>query len=304
MLKTKAKKPVLAGAESFPHHFQDILVYQDESQAAANALRYAQAIVAPNDGHVAGLMFGFMSPYPASVYMEASPDLWAAEQQRAVQEADAVEQKLKAKIAAAAPGTELRRKDVFGAEVGRVLAVHGRYADAIILGWSQKGRQKDLTRDGTALERDIFDSILFESGRPVILVPEAFAAVGPPGRILVAWSPEREATRAVHEALPLLQGAELVTILAVAEGTRIHGEEDAGADIARHLARHGVKTEVKHVPSSGRTAQAVIKDEARYAGAELIVMGGYGHSRLSQWILGGVTRDMLADLTAPVFMSH
>jgi nucleotide-binding universal stress UspA family protein len=304
MLKTKAKKLEIADVESMQHHFQDILVYQDESQAAANALRYAQAIVAANEGHVAGLMFGFMSPYPAAVYMEASPDLWVAAQQRAVEEADAVEQKLKARLAAEAPGTELRRKDVFGAEVGRVLAVHGRYSDAIVLGWSKKGRQKDLTRDGTALERDIFDSVLFESGRPVILVPETFAATQPPQRILIAWSPEREATRAVHEALPLLQGAELVTILAVADGARIDGEEDAGADIARHLARHSVKTEVKHVPASGRTAQAVIKDEARYAGAELIVMGGYGHSRLSQWILGGVTRDMLADLATPVFMSH
>ncbi len=102
--------------------------------------------------------------------------------------------------------------------------------------------------------------------------------------------PGAEAARAVQDALPLLQRADLVTILAVAEGRRVGSEEDAGADIARHLARHDVRAEVIHVPASGRAAQAVIADEARFLGADLVVMGGYGHSRFSEWIFGGVTR--------------
>jgi nucleotide-binding universal stress UspA family protein len=250
------------------------------------------------------LMFGFMSPYPATIYMEAAPDIWLAAQRRAAEEADAVEKRLKARLAFSTMGTELRRKDIMGGEAGGILAVHCRYADAMVLGWSRKGGQKDGKRDGSEFERDLFRGVLFESGRPVILVPETSKAKEPPRRILVAWSPERETTRAVHDALPLLQGADLVTILVVAEGRRINGEEEAGADIARHLARHYVKTEVKHVPSGGRTAQLVIADEARYLGADLIVMGGYGHSRLSEWIFGGVTRDMMDDLKTPVLMAH
>jgi nucleotide-binding universal stress UspA family protein len=283
---------------------QDLLVYMDETPAAANALAYAQAITAAADGHVAGLMFGFMSPYPATIYMEATPDIWLAAQRHAEEEADAVEKRLKARLAMSAGNLELRRKDVMGGEAGRVLAVHCRYADAVIIGWSKKGGKKDGVSDGTDFERDLFRGVLFESGRPVIIVPENFKAMEQPRRILVAWSPERETTRAVHDALPLLQGADLVTILVVADGATINGEENAGADIARHLARHGVKTEVKNVPANGRTTQSVIVDESRYMGSDLIVMGGYGHSRFSEWIFGGVTRDMMADLKTPVMMAH
>jgi nucleotide-binding universal stress UspA family protein len=305
MLKQHAKKtaPAVFSSSATPL-FQDLLVYQDETAAAASALAYAEAIAAAADGHVAGLMFAFMAPYPATIYMEATPDIWLAAQQRAVAEADAVEKRLKARLASSATGIELRRKEVMGGEAGSILAVHGRYADAVVLGWSRKGGKKDGSRDGTEFERDLLRGVLFESGRPIILVPEDYKAKEPPRRILVAWRPTQEATRAVHDALPLLQGADLVTILAVAEGGDVNGEEDVGADIARHLARHDVKTEVKHVPSGGRMAQAVVADEARYLGADLIVMGGYGHSRLSEWIFGGVTRDMMADLKTPVLMAH
>jgi nucleotide-binding universal stress UspA family protein len=305
MLKQQRKK--ITPATYIPPasaHFQDLLVYLDETPAAMNALGYAQAIVAATHGHVAGVMFGFMSPYPASVYMEATPDIWLAAQRRAVEEADAIEKRIRARLAFATVDTELRRKDVLGDDAGSILAVHSRYADAVVIGWSKNGGKKDGTSDGSQFERDLFRGVLFESGRPVILVPEACKAKESPRRILIAWSPEREATRAVHDALPLLQDAELVTILSVAEGSKINDEQDAGADIARHLARHNVKAEVKYVPSNGRTAQAVIVDEARYLGADLIVMGGYGHSRLSEWIFGGVTRDMLADLKTPVLMAH
>jgi nucleotide-binding universal stress UspA family protein len=305
MLKQHAKKtaPAAFTLPALPL-FQDLLVYQNETAAAANALAYAEAIAAAADGHVAGLMFGFMSPYPATVYMEATPDIWLAAQQRAMEEANEVEKRLKARLAFSTLGTELRRKDVMGGEAGSILAVYGRYADAVVIGWSRKGGKKDGKRDGTDFERDLLRGVLFESGRPVILIPEAYKAKEPPRRILVAWSPVREATRAVHDALPLLQGADLVTILAVAEGGNISGEEDVGADIARHLARHDIKTDVKHVPSGGRTAQMVIADEARYLGADLIVLGGYGHSRLSEWAFGGVTRDMMDDLRTPVLMAH
>ncbi len=305
MLKQHAKKTAPA-AFSFPvpSLFQDLLVYQDETTAAANALAYAETIAAAADGHVVGLMFGFTSPYPATIYMEATPDIWLAAQQRAVAEADEIEKRLKAKLASSTSGTELRRKDIMSSDAGRILAIHSRYADAVVIGWSRKGGKKDGNRDGTEFERDLFRGVLFESGRPVILVPETYKAKEPPRRILVAWSPERETTRAVHDALPLLQAAELVTILTVAEGRNINGEEDVGADIARHLARQDVKAEVKHVPSGGRAAQTVIADEARYLGADLIVMGGYGHSRLSEWVFGGVTRDMMADLKTPVLMAH
>jgi nucleotide-binding universal stress UspA family protein len=305
MAKQVVRKTATAKAPMQAHAlFQDVLVYQDESAAAANALAYAQGVLTSDDGNVACLMFGFMSPYPSTIYMEATPDIWLAAQQRAAQEADATERRLKARYASTGTSPELRRKDVVGGEAGSILAVHCRYADAVVIGWSKRDSVKTVNRDGTEFERDLFRAVLFEAGRPVILVPETYKAKHPPKRILVAWSPVREATRAVHDALPLLKAAELVTILVVSEAGAITGEDDAGADIGRHLARHDVQTEVKHVPASGRTVQNVIADEARYLGADLIVLGGYGRSRLSEWVFGGVTRDMMADLKTPVLMAH
>ncbi|MGL5136772.1 MAG: universal stress protein [Beijerinckiaceae bacterium] len=275
--------------------YQDLLVYQDESGAAINALDYAQALAEAADGNLAGLMFGFLASYPVNVYMEATPDLWLAAQRKATEEADAAQQRIAVRMAKNASGAELRRKDVMGGEAGRMLAVHARYADAVVLGWSD-GKGSDF-------ERQLLEAVLFEAGRPIIIVPEGWKGRGPPKRVLLAWTPEREATRAVHDALPLMKAAEQVSVLAVVSNGG-GGEEDPGADIARHLARHDVRAKVNQVPGGGRTAGAVIADQARYLDAELIVMGGYGHSRFSEWIFGGTTRDMLAKLDAPTLMSH
>jgi nucleotide-binding universal stress UspA family protein len=304
MLNHIRKTKTTAAAFSAMPLFQDLLVYQDDTAAAANALTYAQVIATAAGGNVSGLMFGFMASYPVTGYMEATADVWLAAQQRAIQESDAVERRIRKRLAASESAIDLRRIDVMGGEAGRILAVHSRYGDALVLGWPTRGGVKDGTRDGSEFERYLFRSVLFESGRPIILIPEKYKAKEPPRRILVAWRPEKEATRALHDALPLLEAADMVTILVVAESGSSSGEENPGTDIAHHLARHDVKSDVKHVPANGRPAQAVISDEARYLGADLIVMGGYGHSRMSEWIFGGATYDMLADLKTPVLMSH
>jgi nucleotide-binding universal stress UspA family protein len=275
--------------------YQDLLVYQDESAAALNAFDYALALSQSADGNLAGLMFGFLASYPVNVYMEATPDLWLAAQRKATEEADAAEKRIAARIERADAKIELRRKDVMGGEAGRTLAVHARYADAVVLGWSE-GK-------GTDFERQLLEAVLFEAGRPIIVVPEGWRGRGAPRRILLAWTPEREATRAVHDALPLMKSADEVSVLAVVSNGG-GSEENPGADIARHLARHDVAAKVNQVPAGGRAAAAVIADQARYLEAEMVVMGGYGHSRFSEWIFGGATRDMLAKVDAPLLMSH
>jgi nucleotide-binding universal stress UspA family protein len=151
----------------------------------------------------------------------------------------------------------------------------------------------------------VVGAVLFGAGRPVLVVPYAgrFSAVG--RRVLVAWNASREAARAVNDALPILEGAEAVTVLAVnpRRGIGGHGEEPA-ADIALHLARHGVTatTEQRSAPEVG-DAEALLNAAAE-KGADLLVMGGYGHSRLREMALGGVTRTVLRSMTVPVLLSH
>jgi nucleotide-binding universal stress UspA family protein len=124
-------------------------------------------------------------------------------------------------------------------------------------------------------------------------------------RILVAWNAGREAVRAVADARALLVRAEAVEVLVVdPEGRRAGHGEEPGADIARHLARHGAQVEVRRLSSGGEDVGRVLLSQAAAFGADLVVMGAYGHSRLNEWIFGGVTRTILREAGLPVLMSR
>lgn len=178
------------------------------------------------------------------------------------------------------------------------VALHGRYADLVVVGQDDAGA-------ASASKAAVIEAALFTSGRPVLVVPHAgrFETVG--RRALIGWNAGREATRAVHDALPLIAGAEAVTVLAVnpRPGIGAHGEEP-GADIARHLARHDLRVTVERAEAAEIGAGDIILNRAAELSADLIVVGAYGHSRIREWILGGVTRTLLQQMTVPVLMSH
>ena len=174
-----------------------------------------------------------------------------------------------------------------------------RCADLVVVAGST-GNPADA-----AATHDDFSNLLFESGRPVLVVPPHCNVAMPPHRIVVAWSPSREATRALHDAMPLLLKAQAVDIAIVdpGGGERGHGDQP-GADIATHLARHGVKANVDVLDAQGEPIGSVLLDHACRMGADLLVSGGYGHSRVREWALGGVTRELLTFAPIPVFYSH
>jgi nucleotide-binding universal stress UspA family protein len=149
------------------------------------------------------------------------------------------------------------------------------------------------------------EAALIDSGRPVLAIPYAgnFESIGQ--RVLVGWNASREASRAVHDALPLLAKAESTCVFLAnpKRGLAAHGEEP-GADIARHLARHGLKVEVAKTVADDVADSALLLNHASDMGADLLVMGAYGHSRLREFILGGVTRSLLREMTVPVLLSH
>ncbi len=158
---------------------------------------------------------------------------------------------------------------------------------------------------GTAAQHAYFGSLLFESGRPVLVVPPNCNVAMPPHRIAVAWSPSREAARALHDAMPLLLMAEAVDIVVVdmVRGERGDGERPA-ADIAVHLARHGVTANVVVLAADDEPIGSVLLDHACRMRADLLVAGGYGHSRVREWAFGGITRELLNFAPIPVFYSH
>ena len=122
---------------------------------------------------------------------------------------------------------------------------------------------------------------------------------------MVAWNASREASRAVHDALPLLVAAKEVVILVIdPDDVGATLGRQPGSGVARHLEHHGASVRVKTVESGRRRAGEVILAEATAESADLLVMGGYGHSKLREALLGGATRTLLADATLPILLSH
>jgi nucleotide-binding universal stress UspA family protein len=153
-----------------------------------------------------------------------------------------------------------------------------------------------------AIEDLTIQAALFDSGRPVLVVPYIQKEEIKLGRVMVCWDGSRSAARAVADALPLLQRAGQVDLVTVE--TRERRNDLRGAQIAEHLARHKIKIDLKSLVAPDSETADVILSQAADSEADLIVMGGYGHSRLREFVLGGVTRSMLGAMTAPVLMAH
>ena len=151
------------------------------------------------------------------------------------------------------------------------------------------------------LDRETIEKALLFSGRPVIAVPPAHTAFAA-RRILLAWDGSAQAARAANDALPFLRAAEAVEIVAVATEAEIHASLP-GAEFAPHLARHGVRVAVTDLPRAGDVADT-LRAQAGRLRADMLVMGAYHHARVREFLFGGVTRALLHDSPAPLFLSH
>jgi len=189
--------------------------------------------------------------------------------------------------------SEWKSLPYLSSEVG----VHAYYADLVVIARPESAGQ-------TAGPPGLAESLVLSSGRPIIVLPPR-GTVSRIRRILVAWNATRESIRAVADALPLLVKAEAVEVLVVDHQRHPAGHsQEPGADIARHLARHGVHVEVRRLSSGGKNVGHLLLSQAAAFGADLVVMGAYGHSHLREWMFGGVTRTVLYEAGLPVLMSR
>lgn len=179
------------------------------------------------------------------------------------------------------------------------ITLQARHTDMSVLG--QPAADGPFAKPQTA----VFEELLFHSGRPVLVVPWAGTADPTPETAIVAWDASGTAARAAADALPLLKLAKKVIVLVAADGEPDDHGEDPGTDIALHLARHDVNVESRCIPLDPETQTAdLLLSQAAELGAGLMVMGGYHHSRIREYILGGVTRTIMRTMTLPVLLSH
>jgi nucleotide-binding universal stress UspA family protein len=277
--------------------FKDLLVTVDGNASNPSPLALAVWLAGQFDAHLVGLHpsstardSAYSAGFDTALLDTAMRETFAALEQHAVDAHAAFESATRSsgisaewRVARGFPGPDT--------------ALQARYADLVILGqrWS----------DYNGLSYPDPADVVLDAGCPVLIVPRAGHFDRIERHALIAWNAGREAARAVRDALPLLQCVEQVTVLAVNPQGRVgaHGEQP-GADIALHLARHGLKVEIDQSAAPDMNTADELLSRASDLGSDLIVMGAYGHARMRQTVLGGVTRSMLAQMTVPVLMSH
>lgn len=280
---------------------KDLLVVVDSSAASDSRVELAASLAAEHGAQLIGL---YILPIPEPDRTEEETkigkiieDLITICNREEQELARAAQGRFEAAIERYGISGEWRTGGGFASEEA---AVHARYVDLAIVG------QVDPKLKRAVMPPLLPEEVALSTGRPILVTPFSSGPTRTGNRILVAWNAQREATRAVNDALPLLSKAESVTVLVVNPERWViapHGEEP-GADIALHLARHGITVQVEVIFPAGASTGEVLRAKAREIGADLIVMGAYGHSRARELILGGVTRDILLEMTVPVFMSH
>lgn len=270
--------------------FKDIiaLVTSDQQEPV---FRAAELVAQAGGGHLA---FVHLTQIPELFVDPYSPTTaaWNALLKKARLDAAGVREKIQQRLSRLDALTELRALEVARSLADSAVGEQSLHADVTIM----ESPHSDLTRAA-------FEGALFKSGRPVLLIPPKWRGETLGQNVVIAWKPTREAARAVADAMPFLRAAKKVTVLTVDATPGGYGE-GPGRDIATHLAREGVRVEVRNADGLGWTAETAILEEARALEADLLVMGGYGHGRLTQFVFGGVTRALSRSAPMPVLMSH
>jgi len=269
--------------------YKEILVCVDANKVATSCLDIACLLAKKFDAHLTALHVLPLPVIPPDDMGLIPVELIELQQALAQKKSDEVKREVDAAAQRTGCAIEWRAVE---ADVTDVAVLHSRYADLIVL-----GQTAEASTTGMAA------AALMGSGRPVLMIPHhgKFRSVGE--RVLVAWNRTRESTRAVHDALPLLTHAQKVTVMEV-KPSHERTLHIAGADLAQHLARHGVKAEASATISDDIGVAEAILSRAADLGADCLVMGGYGHSRLREFTFGGVTREILRSMTIPTLMSH
>ncbi|HYC16995.1 MAG TPA: universal stress protein [Pseudolabrys sp.] len=256
---------------------------------------YAVSVAEAFGAHLLGVAFCYDPVIPGTVMGGIPPEIIDSQRAESTKKASTAVARFEkaAKRAGISSETRTIEASISGAadEIGRI----SRRFDLVIAG---QPRRKDSLPDEV-----IDEGVLFESGRPVIFVPYIQKGGMKLDRIMVCWDGSRTAARAIADSMPFLKKAKQVEIVIVSDKPG-KSDEVPGADLGQHLARHGLKVDVKRITSPDIDVPSTILSYAADSSADMIVMGGYGHSRLREFVLGGATRGLLESMTVPVLMSH
>ncbi len=273
---------------------KDVLVNLSVAAPRDVAGEYAISIAQTMDMHLTGVAFAYEPVIPGSVFDGFAPSVietYRAETRRA---AEAARQQFDEAVQRAGASSDSR---IIATGMAVAADMFGRMARAYDLSIVAQPKP-----DIELAEGEIIQETLFNSGRPVLVVPYIHHSGFKIDRVMVCWDGSRTAARAIGDAMPLLQKAGKIDVVTVE--SRERRNELAGASIAQHLARHNLTVELKPIVAPDTDVTNTLLSYAADSSTDLIVMGGYGHSRLREFVLGGATRSMLGTMTVPTLMAH
>jgi nucleotide-binding universal stress UspA family protein len=274
---------------------KDIIVNLSVTKTDSTVGNYAVSVAAALQAHLTGIAFIYdpVVPISGTGYIPAD----VIESQRADNEtaAEAAIKDFTTATDRAGISAEPQMLTASLTGAGDQFARMARRFDLAIVGQAQP--------EMSTMEQIIGETTLFESGRPMIMVPYIQKAPFKTDNVIICWDGSRTAARATADAIPILGKSSRIEIVSV---TSERGKEDEieGADIGQHLARHGLKVDVHRISRGNIDVADALLSHAADSAADLMVMGGYGHSRLREFVLGGVTRSIFQSMTLPVLLSH
>jgi len=277
--------------------YKSILVHLDQSERCAQRIDLAAKLALDFDAHLIGLAVAWAPAMPGQVRLELGEERMERFSRARHEIAEAIGAEFERR--AASVGVTKLETRIADMPSEDAVCLHGRYVDLIVLG------QSDPDDDSLPEGESFPELVVLRCGRPVLVVPYcgSFPNVG--HNVLLAWNASREATRAATDAVPLLQRAHKVSVyVAKSEETYDGHGEAPGADMALYLSRHGVKAEAVRSHPGDIDVGNWLLSRAADNDADLIVMGAYGHSRLRELVLGGVTRTLFKHMTVPLLMAH
>jgi nucleotide-binding universal stress UspA family protein len=274
---------------------KDIVVNLSVAEGSGYAGDFAVSIASAVGAHLTGIAFVYDPIIPMATTGYVPPEVIETQQRDNEAAAKVAIDRFNAGAGRAGITVESDKMPASFASAGEEFARIARRFDLAVVGQAQPDRDE--------VEGLIAESVLFESGRPVIIVPYIQKAPLKLDRVMACWDGSRQATRAIADAMPLLERAGQVELVIVASDP---GKQDEipGADMGEHLARHGLKVDVNRITEGDIDVADALLSHAADASIDFMVMGGYGHSRLREFVLGGVTRSVLRSMTVPVLMSH
>lgn len=272
-------------------NYRSITVFIDQEESSQRLIEFAVTVAAKQDAHLTGMYLSFVPPPVYDMYSGLGP-LYVEWDQFDADRSKSCEEQLRrsAKLAGVNVDWTVCKNINRRLALGQV-----RSTDLTIIAQRVPGN--------TDLSQGFYDSLVLKAGRPVLFLPQIGNSPAEFNKIIVAWDGGREATRAVADALPFLRKAKQVQVLsAISGGDKVH--DLPNFDIATYLTRHGVHVTIEKNNQIPADPAQLLRARISSSGADLLVMGAYGHNRFGEIAFGGTTREVMEKMTVPVLMSH